>query len=268
MFEGIRAVGFDLDNTFLRTHVDYGRIDRADRDACIRHGIPFDDIEFKTIKRQRAPIREWLSVHGRYDEFDALCKEIDEELTAIELEHIDEAAALPGSLECLDILRSKGLRVGLLTRGSYRYGDAALTMFGVRNKFDAIVGRDYGDYDDAKPSPKAMIYFARELGVRPSEVLYLGDNVTDYYSARDAGAHFIGVLSGSMDEEKWMAEDPDMTVIRFAGDVIHLIRPLFLQYGTSVHPIEHGWVHDMLGLADQSHGYFDGYRLKSGRRRL
>ena len=41
MFENIKAVGFDLDGTFLNTHVDYGRIDRADREACHRHDIPF-----------------------------------------------------------------------------------------------------------------------------------------------------------------------------------------------------------------------------------
>lgn len=220
MFEGIKAVGFDLDGTFLNTHVDYSRIDRADREACLRHNIPFDDLEFPTVKRQRAPIRSWLEANGRIDEFDALCKEIDDELTASELEFIHEAKPFPGSLECVPVLRSKGLKVGLLTRGSCRYGNEALTRMGVREGFDAVVGRDSIDFDLAKPSPKAMEHFAEVLGVKPSEILYLGDNVTDYYSARDAGAPFIGVLSGSMNKDKWMREDPDMITLEYAGDVI------------------------------------------------
>jgi len=200
--------------------VDYARIDRADREACLRHNIPFDDLEFPTIKRQRAPIRSWLEAHGRIDEFDAICKEIDDELTASELEFIHEAKPFPGSLECVPVLRSKGLKVGLLTRGSCRYGNEALTRMGVKEGFDAVVGRDSIDFDLAKPSPKAMEHFAEALGVKPSEILYLGDNVTDYYSARDAGAPFIGVLSGSMNKDKWLKEDPDMITLEYAGDVV------------------------------------------------
>ena len=223
MFEGIKAVGFDLDGTYLNTHVDYGRIDRADRDACIRHGIPFDELKFTTIKRLRAPIRGWLEENGRADEFDSISREIDEELTATELQFIDEARPFPGSIECVDVLKSKGLKLGLLTRGSHEYGIKALELAGVCDRFDTVVGRDYKDYDDAKPSPKAMFYFADELGVEPSEILYLGDNKTDYYSARDAGAIFVGVLSGSMSKEAWLKEDPDMVTVQYAGDIAGLL---------------------------------------------
>ena len=220
MFENIKAVGFDLDGTFLNTHVNYDRINRADREACLRHNIPFDDLEFKTVKRLRFPIKEWLAANGRTDEFESISREIDEELSATELEFIDEARPFPGNLECLDILRSKGLKIGLLTRGSVRYATAALNKVGVVDKFDSIVGRDSLDYDSAKPSPKAMIFFAESLGVTPQEVLYLGDNSTDYYSARDAGATFIGVLSGRKDEAAWHEEDPSMITIQYAGDIV------------------------------------------------
>jgi len=223
MFEGIKAIGFDLDGTYLNTHVDYGAIDMADKDACKRHDIPFEELEFTTIKRRRQPIRDWLISHEREEEIPAIEIEIDAELTRIELEHVDEARPFPGSLECVKELKSRGYKVGLLTRGSYKYGDTALSMMGVRDLFDVVIGRDYRDYDHAKPSPKAMNYFADELGVKPSEILYLGDNRSDYYSARDAGAKFIGVLSGSMDKEGWLREDPDMITVQFAGDVLSLL---------------------------------------------
>ena len=223
MFEGIKAVGFDLDGTFLNTHVDYGKINMADQNACARHGIPFDHLVFTTEKRLRRPILDWLTANGRADEFPAISKEIDSDLNSIELEFVDEARPFPGSLECVRQLKSMGLKVGLLTRGSHRYGVTALTNAGVIDCFDAVVGRDYADYDDAKPSPKAMVYFAEELGVQPSEILYLGDNKTDYHSARDAGAVFVGVCSGSMTREGWLKEDPDMITVQYAGDVIGLL---------------------------------------------
>ena len=223
MFENIKAVGFDLDGTFLNTHVDYKAIDMADKDACKGHGIPFDELVFTTKKRLRQPIRDWLISHGREHDIPEVEKEIDSTLTSIELENVDEARPFPGSLECVRELKARGYKVGLLTRGSHQYGETALTKAGIRDCFDAVVGRDYADYDHAKPSPKAMVYFAQELGVQPSEILYLGDNVTDYYSARDAGTTFIGVLSGSMDKDGWLKEDPDMITVQYAGDVIELL---------------------------------------------
>ncbi len=216
----IKAVGFDLDGTFLKTHVDYYTLGISDQIVCEKHGIPFSSLEFTTKKRMRKPIRDWLMTNGRVDEIPAIDKEIDDLLTSVELQFVDEAEPFPGSVECLDTIKSKGLKIGLLTRGSREYGMKALDVAGVLDRFDAVVGRDCTDYDDAKPSPKAMISFAKELGVLPSEILYLGDNRTDYYSARDAGASFIGVLSGSMDRESWNDEDPEMRVVEYAGDVV------------------------------------------------
>ena len=194
---GIKAVGFDLDGTFMRTRVDYAKLNAADRDVCLSHGIPFDEIDFgDSPKRPRAPIR-------------------------CECEFVSEAVPYPGSAECLPILKSRGLKVGILTRGSLEYATRALgPLF---EEFDVVMGRDYSEYDNAKPSPKAMEEFAAELGVRPEEILYVGDNSTDWMSAHGAGASFVGVRTGSGSDEMWASVDPDIPVIDYAGDVVTLL---------------------------------------------
>ena len=221
----IRAVGFDLDGTFLKTHVDYDRLRDADRTVAEAHGIPFDEIDFGDyVKRPRAPIRSWLEAHGRGDEFPAINREMDDLCTEIETEFVSEAEPFPGSLECIDQIKSMGYKVGLLTRGSREYARQALGRFGVFGKFDAVVGRDYSFYDNAKPSPIAMREFAHELGVEPEEILYVGDSLTDFYSARDAGACFVGVLSGSCTYDEWKAEDPHIKVFDYASEVVTLLQ--------------------------------------------
>ena len=220
MFTNIKAVGFDLDGTFLKTHVDYGKLNAVDIDVCGEYDIPFDELIFTTEKRLRQPIFDWLTANGRAGECRTISDEIDRRLNAIEMEFVDEAKPFPGSLECVRALRSKGYMVGLLTRGSEMYGNTALTKVGIRDEFDVVMGRDYSNYDDAKPSPKAMLSFAEQLNVEPSELLYIGDNRTDYHSARDSSTHFVGVLSGSMDRESWLEEDPDMLIIQYAGDIL------------------------------------------------
>lgn len=219
-----KAVGFDLDGTFLKTHVDYAKLNDVDRVVMERHGIPFSQVGFEAgVKRPRYPLRDWLVSHGRGEEYPSINREIDYACTMVEKEFVHEAAPFPGSAECLEIIRSKGLKVGILTRGSHEYAVSALGNCGLADSFDAIVGRDHSHYDNAKPSPVAMIEFAEELGVEPEEILYVGDNLTDYYSARDSGASFVGVLSGSCRREDWLAEDPGMKIVDNAGDVITLI---------------------------------------------
>ncbi len=221
--EGIRAVGFDLDGTFMRTCVDYAKLDGADLQVCLGHGIPFDEIDFGDgPKRLRHPIRLWLEANGRGDEYSAVSKAIDRAFTDCETEFVDEAVLFPGSAEALDELKFMGYRVGILTRGSLEY--ATLALGPLFDRFDAVVGRDHSDYDNAKPSPAAMREFAAELGVEPEEILYVGDNITDWHSARDAGARFVGVRTGSGSDGLWHDADPFIPVIDCAGDVVNLFR--------------------------------------------
>ncbi len=220
--DGIRAVGFDLDGTFMKTRVDYSKLDTADRRVCLEHGIPFDDIDFgDSPKRPRAPIRAWLEANGRGDEFQSVSDDIDRAFTECECEFVHEAVPFPGSAECIPLLKSKGLKVGLLTRGSLEYATRALGP--LSGEFDFVMGRDHSDYDNAKPSPKAMEEFAEELGVRPDEILYVGDNSTDWMSAHGAGARFVGVRTGSGSDAMWSSIDPSIPVIDHAGDVVYLL---------------------------------------------
>lgn len=217
-----KAVGFDMDGTFLRTHVNYDRLNNVDRVVLERHDVPFDEIDFEgRAKRLRTPIRNWLEANGRGSEWESINAEIDALTTECECEFVDEAEPFPGSVECIDRIRDRGLKVGILTRGSLEYARRALgPLF---DGFDVVMGRDYSFYDDAKPSPIAMRQFASELGVRPEEILYAGDNITDWQSAVGAGAVFVGVLTGTCTEEDWLAADPDMIVVDRAGDVAELL---------------------------------------------
>ena len=225
MNKGIKAVGFDLDGTLFETHVDYSSLYDCDKTILKKHGIPFLDVfgENPEVKRLRAPILEWLDSHGRTEEYEQICKEIDELSLHYEEQFIDDAKEYPRSVECIRFLKDKGLKVGMLTRGGHHYAETVLRKFGVYNLMDAVIGRDYTNYDEAKPSPVAMRHFAKELGVEPDEILYLGDNLTDFRSADGAGATFIGVLSGAATAESWKKASKDMRIIQYAGDIIDII---------------------------------------------
>lgn len=217
------AVGFDMDGTFMRTHVDYPKLADADRIVLEGHRIPFDEIDFHgQKKRLRGPIRDWMEAHGRADEWPQVYSEIDDLTLEIELEHADEAEPFPGAVEALHKIQGMGFHTGILTRGGLEY--ARRTLGPLFDEFDVVQGRDYTFYDEAKPSPVAMRQFAGALGTEPEHLLYVGDNLTDWMSARDAGARFVGVLTGTCTREDWEKADPDMTVVDSVADIPGLLR--------------------------------------------
>ena len=225
MTKKIKAVGFDLDGTIFETHVDYSSLYDCDKTVLKKRNIPFLDVfgENPEVKRLREPIKQWLIQHGREDEFESICKDIDELSLFYEEQFVSDAKEYPRTVECIKELKKKGLKVGLLTRGGHHYAETVLKQFGIYELMDAVVGRDYTCYDEAKPSPIAMKHFAKELGVEPDEILYLGDNLMDYRSAVGAGAMFIGVLSGAASLESWKRVDPGIRTIDYAGDVMDII---------------------------------------------
>ena len=69
---------------------------------------------------------------------------------------------------------------------------------------NAIYVCPHGDGDGCscrKPKPGLLLRALREHGSTASEMLVVGDNVTDGYAADAAGARFVGVLTGVQQEE-------------------------------------------------------------------
>ena len=57
-----------------------------------------------------------------------------------------------------------------------------------------VVGGE--DVSAHKPDPEGLLLAAARLGRDPSEILYVGDSVTDAETARRAAVCFAAVLSG------------------------------------------------------------------------
>ena len=47
-----------------------------------------------------------------------------------------------------------------------------------------------------KPDPRVFDPSLKALGIEANKVVYIGDELKDYYAARDAGVGFVGVETG------------------------------------------------------------------------
>lgn len=219
----IRAVGFDMDGTFMNTRVDYPRLRNVLYDVMKEEGISTNDPMWNHDKLLiTVPIHEWIYKAGRWDDVDRIIQEINDRTTAIEKMYYEDSIPFPLAVETMDALKNKGYKVGILTRGGRDYAESVLNLWNLYDRFDSVVCRDDYAFEDAKPSPRSMEYFAEEMGVSTREILYVGDNISDWHAARDSGASFTGVLTGGCTSKDW--EDAGVhDVIKGVGELLDRI---------------------------------------------
>lgn len=220
-----KAVGFDMDGTFMRTKVDYIKLANVIFDEMVEMGVP-ESVIFREggSKFELDSGMNWLIENGREEDTYAIQDRISDRSTMIEMEYADISEPFEGAVKVADILHERGYLVGILTRGGRAYAEYILKRSNIFEKFDAIVARDDFPEKEAKPSPKAMLNLGIALGVRPEEILYLGDHKYDWLTARDSGAGFYGVLTGGYDEEDWMNVDPNIKTIESVASLIEMIK--------------------------------------------
>ena len=196
----ITAVLFDLDGTLyhqrplrmrmarelalfvLRRPVEGGRTARVLR--AFRHaqetlrmrGVPYDeDVQIEEAASRvgldtravRAVVREWMFERP--------------------LPHLLPHRAA-GSVPLLDHLAARGIRAGVLS--DYAAVDK-LEALGLRQRFSVVLAAGDPDVRALKPSPRGFLAAASRWGVRPGQVLVVGDRV----DADGAGAEAAGMAS-------------------------------------------------------------------------
>ena len=101
----------------------------------------------------------------------------------------------------LDRLRARGLRLGLATMDDTAIAHAHAAYLGITDQLDFVVGADAGHGE--KPGAGMALAFCRDGGLRPEEVIVVGDTPADLLMARNAGcAAAIAVLTGAMPRER------------------------------------------------------------------
>ena len=107
-----------------------------------------------------------------------------------------KAVALPGARAALTTLHGRGLRLGLATNDSTGGAEKTLLALGIAQMFDAVYG--YDAVASPKPAPDTIFAFCDLTGLKPSQLVVVGDNRHDLEMARAGGVGLaIGVLSGT-----------------------------------------------------------------------
>jgi len=201
----IRGVLFDLDNTLVDSVETIWR--------CADHVLRTEGLS--GIDRQTAEKAMGLTI---FDLF-ALVEPDLSQAKKEKLFHMYKkcypgfmryTVILPNALDAIKNVRSRGLRIGLVTTKSRENTEKVLTAFGMRDYFEAVVG--FEDTEQHKPSSQPIIKAVGLLGLNPTEALVVGDTEMDVIAGNEAGSVTVAVTTGVSPVDRIISVNPDFII--------------------------------------------------------
>lgn len=126
----------------------------------------------------------------------------------------------PGTLETLQELKDRGVRVGVATSKGRERVDSDVARFGFTDLVGVYVTAR--EAPERKPHPGAVLEALRRLGVEPASTLYVGDGPQDVIAGRRAGAVTVAAAYGFHGQDELVAEGP-AHVIHAVEEVLDLL---------------------------------------------
>jgi phosphoglycolate phosphatase len=191
------TIVFDLDGTLVDTAPDIlGTLD----DILTRENVPLlpreEALAFIGIG-SRAMLERALTKAGHGTEPERIESLFRDFLDHYATRLANESRPFPGAIEALDALRESGHRLAICTNKMEGHSILLIEQLGLSPYFRAICGRDTFDY--CKPDGRHIASTIVKAEGDPAHAIMVGDTITDFDAARNAGIPSIGVRFGYSD---------------------------------------------------------------------
>lgn len=191
----LRLIIFDLDGTILDTLEDL----HCSLNAALSHF----QLPGRTLQEARSfignGIRRLIELSVPADTPTEMIDQIQDVFTRhYKLHCNDRTRPYDGILPLLHDLRSAGYLTSVVSNKD-DYAVRQLCDQHFPDLFDAAVGSREGVR--RKPAPDTVNHVLEQLGILPSEAVYIGDSEVDYHTAQNAGMELITVTWGFRDSE-------------------------------------------------------------------
>lgn len=214
----IRAVLFDLDGTLVNSLADLaGSTNYAL--SCLGFA-PHETEEYKYFVGDGIPklIERALPENERTEQNKSEGLRLF--MAHYRVHYMDKTYAYDGVTALLDKLRADRLKIAVISNKAQEMAERVVTQF-FPDTFGVIAGKREGYA--AKPDPALTLAVIRELGVKPSECLLVGDSGMDMAAAVNAGAVGVGALWGFRTGEELTRNGASYTVSD-PGQIYHIVK--------------------------------------------
>lgn len=181
----VKGLIFDMDNTLLRSRIDFDQMKRETYAFLTTGQILQADLDLDT--HTTSTLMAAAVSTGMMSE--AMIAEMWEIANRIEKAGMHEATLEPGAAQLLETLHGR-MPLVIVTNNSSEAAELALRENGVRQYFDDVIGRDR--VKAMKPEPDAFLLVLASYPHIPAEHwLSVGDAWIDGAASTQAGIRFI-----------------------------------------------------------------------------
>jgi len=207
------GVAFDLDGTLVDSAP--GLADAVDM-ALKAFGLPAAGVErISTWIGNGADVMVERAV--RWAEGDVspeFCQKIRDKFDHYYAETAASGSKLyPQVKETLAALKAKGVPMGLITNKPTPFVAPLLNSLDIAEYFTVVIGGD--DVAQKKPHPAPIYLMLAKLGLRASELVFVGDSRNDIQAAQAAGCRCVGLTYGYNYGESIALSKPDRVLEHF-----------------------------------------------------
>lgn len=211
----IRAVLFDLDGTLLdraRTAAHFLR-DQVERLPLLRE-VPASAWVSRAIELDLGGYAPRDGLFGALEaEFGLPSGSRDTLLADFRSRFPEVCFPFPRIAETMELLRSRGVSIGMITNGSSVTQRRKIERMGIESEFDVILVSE--EEGVSKPSPVIFLRAVEALGAAASNAVYVGDNP----DADIVGAHGAGLRAIWRRNTDWPAPAETDAVIDDLGEI-------------------------------------------------
>jgi HAD superfamily hydrolase (TIGR01509 family) len=200
----IKGIVFDFDGTIVDS---MQMVFNALNEALKKKSLP--TIEAELLGRMAGlPVSDIISTKTHITESTAkeIERDVFESYTAF---CRTRCQLLPHVENTLKTLKSKQIKIGLLTTTPSKPLKAVVNKFSLKDYFDIMIAKE-----DAKnkPNPEGLNKIITEFELKKDECLYVGDSPIDILTGKAAGIRTIAVTTGIATIEQLKEAKPDAII--------------------------------------------------------
>lgn len=170
------------------------------------HPVSFEDFQSRT----KIPFWEYYKSFGLTEDES---RATDIHFRKLYPRYLNLVKLYPEVVEVLEMLKSKGIKMGIVTHLPTFAISQHLDVFGVKDFFDSVVA--FEDTDEHKPSAKPLLIALSKLNIEPSDSVFVGDMIQDILTGKRAGVKTVAVIREKnpyQTKEKLLEYKPDYLI--------------------------------------------------------
>ena len=207
----VRAVLFDFDGTLFDLNANWLGARKRVVQTYLEYGVPT-----RVVMRYLGPLSMYSGMYDKVvdtfspEDFAEMQLQASKVLERYEMQAMDKATRMNGCPAILRHLKSRGVKVGIISLNGKRVIRGVLKKTGSTGFIDALFTRD--SPGRPKPYPDHILNCLNILRCKPRSAIMVGDGVTDMLAAKRAGILSVGIPKGIHPKEELRGAGANKTI--------------------------------------------------------